>query len=80
MDTKSKINNYLQEMWLNMQDDCSQLAINKFKGALDLALSIGKITDNEFELWEYRIKNCPEPDHIGGRTWCAYCGEIHIPD
>lgn len=70
-----KIDTYLQSLWEAMQDSYPDNAL-MFKGALNMALFIGLITQEKHELWNLRIKNCPNPDHIGGRVWCAYCGDI----
>lgn len=48
----------------------------RFEGAVDLAAILGIYDADKRELWCLRIKNCPDPDHGDGRTWCAYCGNL----
>lgn len=75
---KEKLNNFLRDIWEEMQDDFPNSRL-RFLGALDMALHIELINLDEHELWLHRIKNCPdlEDDHAG-RCWCAYCGDIEV--
>ena len=74
-DITTNINNYLQETWEEMQDSYPD-NYQRFVGAIELAITLNLITPEKHELWVHRIKNCPDPDHTGGRIWCTYCGDI----
>jgi len=75
---RTAIDDCLQSLWEAMQDDYRTNKA-KFDGAIQLASRLNLITNEKTELWCLRVKNCPDPDHIGGRTWCAYCGDIEQP-
>lgn len=77
---KEKLNNFLRDVWEDMQDDFPRNRI-RFSGALDMARYIGLINNDEHELWLHRIKNCPDAEsgHMG-RSWCAYCGNVEVSE
>lgn len=70
---------YLQQLWEEMPDVYITNKL-KFEGAIDLALGLGIFTKEKYELWKLRVEKCPDPDHIGGRCWCAYCGDIGLEE
>lgn len=74
-----KVNEYLTEIWEDMQDAHRDNNL-RFEGAINMALKAELITLEIYELWSYRIKRCPHPEHTDGRIWCAYCGDIDQED
>lgn len=67
----------LQTMWHDLQDDMRLVEQSYVHGAIALAELTGMLTKEQAELWRFRIKTCPEQgDHGGGRSWCAYCGNV----
>jgi len=73
--TEKAVDKYLENLWEEMMDDHPHNKL-RFEGAVNLATGLGIFTDEKRELWNLRIEKCPYPDHIGGRCWCAYCGDI----
>lgn len=76
--TEKAVDKYLQQLWEDMQD-CYTDDKLKFDGAIDLALGLGIFNKEKYELWNLRVKNCPDPDHPG-RSWCAYCGDVGLDE
>lgn len=72
---KDKLNLFLNDLWLDMMDDYPKNR-ERLMGALLLAVDLGLISAMEQEMWAVAVNSCPDKDHIGGRTWCAYCGEV----
>jgi len=70
-----KINDYLHSLWEDMMDDRRELP-KRFYSILHALEHLDLINSEHRELWLYRIQKCPDTDHIGGRLWCAYCGDI----
>lgn len=68
----------LNEIWRSLEDDHSPMALAFCKTYVDAYERAGVITKEAAELWRLRMDHeCPERkgNHIGGRAWCAYCGE-----
>jgi|GEM_PF-4155541 len=74
-ETEKAIDKYLQELWEEMMNDHPS-NILRFEGAINLAYGLGAISIEKYELWNLRVEKCPDPDHVGGRVWCAYCGDV----
>jgi len=69
----------LGEIWRALEDDCSPMALAFSKTYVDASLRIGLLTEEAAELWRLRMTHeCPEGAgrHMGGRAWCAYCGDV----
>lgn len=64
----------LHERWKEMLDDAGLQGQGHTAGLLRGLLFTGAITADDAELWQTRFKRCP--GHVGGRVWCAYCGDI----
>lgn len=77
--TEKAVDKYLQQLWEDMQDDHPHNKL-KFDGAVELALGLGIFNAEKYELWNMRVDKCPDPDHIGGRVWCAYCGDTGLDE
>lgn len=79
VNTKEKADEYFYSLWDDMQNNFSDNYL-RFLGAAGLALELKIFTEEQYELWGRRVRTCPENGrHLGGRTWCAYCGEV-LPD
>ena len=66
----------LHEVWLQLRDDASRLMTEYMVGAINMAFTLGALSEDGVELWLYRMKQCPGHADEGGRSWCAYCGEM----
>lgn len=75
---KDKLNYFLNDLWMDMMDDYPKNR-ERLMGALLLAVDLGLISTMEQEMWALAVNVCPDKYHIGGRVWCAYCGEVE-PD
>lgn len=76
-----KVEQELREWWESCQDDrrrqtpLALAVVQAFK-------AVEAITEQEAEIWRLRIEHeCPEVggrpgEHNGGRSWCAYCGNL----
>jgi hypothetical protein len=60
--------------WRDLRDDAR--GAPAVRACIDFAWDVGLITMDERELWLRRITTCPGHDDEGGRSWCAYCGDI----
>jgi hypothetical protein len=75
--TYAQAEEYLHRLRMERQDDASMSTAFYHVGILEGMRLAGLLSDDEFELWERRLRSCPTPnDHLGGRTWCAYCGDV----
>lgn len=74
---QEKAEQVLGEVWRWLMDGMNDVSLSHcltFVEAYERAEVIDKPTA---ELWRLRMKfECPEGkgNHIGGRAWCAYCG------
>lgn len=65
----------LHELWRRIMDTGEYRPLIY---CTDFAWKLGLLTDQERELWFLRAeKKCPGHDDGGGRSWCAYCGDVH---
>lgn len=64
----------LREEWLALRDDARYYdcaaAVVRFAGRC------GLLSKDEQELWLRRFLSCPGHDDEGGRSWCAFCGNM----
>jgi len=76
--SKEKVRQVLMDAWLDLRNDASQTKLQRFWDGVDVLNAVGLLTDDERELWRRRVLDCPTPSHNdeGGRTWCAYCGNL----
>ena len=71
-----KAREYLQEQWKELRNDA------RFSNQVSVAAvivafhAIGLLDNDRRELWLLRIRSCPGHFDEGGRTWCAYCGDL----
>ncbi len=42
------------------------------------AMRLGLLSDDDGELWLRRFTTCPGHDDEGGRSWCAFCGDMEV--
>lgn len=64
----------LRALWFRIQDTGEDLPLIY---CADFAWKVGLLTDQERELWILRAEKCPGHEHDGGgRSWCAYCGDL----
>ena len=70
----------LDVMWRELRNDYSEGQLARFYGAVTALNQVGLVSAEQVELWLYRIKECPGHDDEGGRSWCAYCGNIYAKD
>jgi hypothetical protein len=66
----------LRDCWLELRNDASPVRVACVLGHVIACRKLGFITDNEAELWQYRVQTCPGHDDEEGRQWCAYCGTL----
>lgn len=69
----SDVETALREQWLQMRDDANfdaAAACVRFAHRLEL------LTAEQEELWLRRLSTCPGHDDEGGRSWCAFCGDM----
>lgn len=64
----------LQKLWRSFRNDASRVqGATECLGVFSLA---GAIAHETAELWARRFRECPGHDDEGGRSWCAYCGDM----
>ena len=77
---RARADEILHERWRVLMDDCRPESEAEATGAALALYLMGFINNVELECWEARFKRCPTPDgHVGGRAWCAYCGDVDVP-
>jgi hypothetical protein len=69
---------WLRQQWRELQDGNIESCLQYVRGAIDALYEMNVLTSDESELWHRRILECPDKgrEHLGGRTWCAYCGDL----
>lgn len=79
---EGKVDSIIRELWRSLRDglendkDPRHYVGFYVSGYLDALHSVGLLSDDQRELWKYRMTGCPGHDDEGGRSWCAYCGEM----
>lgn len=68
--------NHLSEAWASLRDGASPVRKARVAGAVEMAFAVGALDVNDRELWIRRIDTYPGHDDEGGRTWCAFCGNL----
>lgn len=66
----------LQEMWRGLRDGADLAAVSYVLGAIAALRLTGRLDRDAEELWRRRIATCPGHADEGGRSWCAFCGEL----
>lgn len=67
----------LQRQWEQLRDDASELQVWLARQSAFVFELLGVLSTIECEGWIARFERCPGHEGEGGRTWCAYCGEMH---
>lgn len=67
---------FLYMVWREMRNDRSNVAVQRAMGAIAALQVVGILTVIEAEAWTTRFSRCPGHDDEGGRSWCAYCGNL----
>lgn len=68
----------LGEVWRSLMDDHSPMSRMACKTFVEAYERVGILNTETAELWRLRMDHeCPEGkgNHIGGRSWCGFCGE-----
>ncbi len=66
----------LHRRWRELRNNGSVGAMSAMREVISFARAIGALTDDQAELWSRRIETCPGHGDEGGRSWCAYCGDL----
>lgn len=66
----------MQSIWRDLRDHASSEPMRLATAVLDAFLAIELFTADEHDLWTRRLRACPGHDDEGGRSWCAYCGDL----
>lgn len=71
---KEEVAQALMEEWCTVRDDwqykeCAAACVR-------FAYTLQLITLTEHDVWQAGLNTCPGHDDEGGRSWCAYCGNI----
>jgi len=75
-----KAGKYLNEQWRELRNDASFQEQKALTAAIMAFHAIGLLDDDRRDLWLLRIMSCPGHFDEGGRTWCAYCGDLTPED
>ena len=68
----------LTDIWRALRDDCSPTELACAAACVGFARAADLLTPQQEELWLRRLATCPGHDDEGGRSWCAYCGDMEI--
>lgn len=66
---------FLKNEWLDLRND-NTLPRLKLLEVIRGFHAVGLLTEEQRELWCLRTRTCPGHDDEGGRSWCAYCGDM----
>lgn len=70
----------LDNVWRNLMDDADKEALARADGVVEGFMLVRHISEIEAEAWWARLRRCHDMEtegaHIGGRQWCAYCGDV----
>lgn len=69
-----EIDGELHRWWLELRDDGTKR--DHVAASIEFAFRLRLLSEDSRELWLRRIATCPGHDDEGGRSWCAYCGEL----
>lgn len=73
---RAKVQAALSGLWHGLRDDASTIRLAYVTGAIGVLEIIDALNHVEADGWRARIQRCPGHDDEGGRSWCAYCGDI----
>lgn len=71
----TSVSGYLKEEWLKLRDDNTMPRL-KLLEVIRGFHAVGLLTEEQHELWSLRLRTCPGHNDEGGRSWCAYCGDM----
>lgn len=71
---------YLSEIHCELRDNRDDRSTGQVMGAINALHAVGLLTDVEGSLWHKAIQFCPGHDGEGGRSWCAYCGDLEVEE
>lgn len=66
----------LLEMWRDLRNDARPAPVAMVQACIMFAHHVDLLTLEQREMWLRRITTCPGHDDEGGRSWCAYCGNM----
>lgn len=72
--THGAVEQVLTDLWRDCRDDLRHRP--HVRVCICFAYDLGLLTPEQRELWMRRIEACPGHDDEGGRSWCAYCGDM----
>lgn len=67
----------LREEWKALRDDARYY--DCAAACVRFARCLGLIADAQADTWLAAFRTCPGHDDDGGRSWCAYCGDMPAP-
>ncbi len=67
---------YLCEAHNELRNNRNDRATGEALGAVSALRAVGLLPDVQAMMWAKAIQFCPGHDDEGGRTWCAYCGDL----
>lgn len=71
---KEEVAQALMEEWRAIRDDWGYIVCAK--ACIRFAYTLNLITVTERDVWLAGLNACPGHDDEGGRSWCAYCGDL----
>lgn len=78
------VDEILGRSWGELMNENTELAKAVVIGMISMARALDLLTELEMDGWVARIERCPDlaefGEHIGGRDWCAFCGDIERQD
>lgn len=66
----------LMNVWRTLRNDARPVQLACAGAIVLFAHDAGLLTVEQKELWLRRFTTCPGHEDEGGRSWCAYCGEL----
>jgi hypothetical protein len=71
---RGRLEDELRTEWCALRDDARYY--DCAAAVVRFAERCGLLSKDEQELWLRRFLSCPGHDDEGGRSWCAFCGEM----
>lgn len=69
------VSEYLKKQWRELRNDNTMPRLTLLEVIRGFH-AVGLLTEEQHELWCLRTRTCPGHDDEGGRSWCAYCGDM----
>lgn len=76
MSDSARITRALDDLHKSLRDDASIGPMHSARVTLKTFEAAGVIDAQERRLRTLALQSCPGHDDEGGRTWCAYCGDL----